>query len=210
MKYPVYNNKNKKAGEINIKKLEIPEEINTDLLHQVVESLRSRRRQIVAKTKDRSEVSGGGRKPWAQKGTGRARHGSIRSPIWVGGGVTFGPQTNRNYKKKINRKMKRKAFQEGFLTKIRDKELKIVDKLELSEIKTKLLANLLDKLELTDQSVLILLGKPSEEIKMSARNLPRVDIRTIDQVNVLDVLSYHYILIAKDSFNKLLEKRLLL
>jgi len=210
MKYPVYNNKNKKDGEINLKKLEIPEEINTDLLHQVVESLRSRRRQIVAKTKDRSEVSGGGRKPWAQKGTGRARHGSIRSPIWVGGGVTFGPQTNRNYKKKINRKMKRKAFQEGFLTKIRDKELKIVDKLELSEIKTKLLSNLLDKLELTDQSVLILLGQPSEEIKMSARNLPRVDIRTIDQVNVLDVLSYHYILIAKDSFNKLLEKRLLL
>ncbi len=210
MKYPVYNNENKKDGEIDLKKLEIPEEINTDLLHQVVESLRSRRRQIVAKTKDRSEVSGGGRKPWPQKGTGRARHGSIRSPIWVGGGVTFGPQTNRNYKKKINRKMKRKAFQEGFLTKIRDEELKIVDKLELSEIKTKLLANLLDKLELTDQSVLILLGKPSEEIKMSARNLPQVDIRTIDQVNVLDVLSYHYILITKDSFNKLLEKRLLL
>src|SRR6056297_3682851 len=108
MKYPVYNNKNKKDGEINLKKLEIPEEINTDLLHQVVESLRSRRRQIVAKTKDRSEVSGGGRKPWPQKGTGRARHGSIRSPIWVGGGVTFGPQP-RNYEKDIPKKVKKLA-----------------------------------------------------------------------------------------------------
>ena len=210
MKYPVYNNDNKKDGQVDLKDLEIPEEINTDLLHQVVESLRSRQRKVIAKTKDRSEVSGGGRKPWPQKGTGRARHGSIRSPIWVGGGITFGPQPNKNYKKKINRKMKRKAFQEGFLTKVRDEEVKIVKELELPKIKTKLLANLLDNLELTDQSVLILLTKPSREIKMSARNLPEVGVRTIDQVNLLDILSYHHILITEDSFNKLLEKRLLL
>ena len=137
MKFKVYNQK----GE-ELKKADLPEElfglkINSDLLHQAVVAQQANKRKLVAYAKDRSEVRGGGRKPWPQKGTGRARHGSIRSPIWVGGGVTFGPVKERNYNKKINKKMRRKALFMSLSSKVKDESLVLLDKLELNQPKTK-------------------------------------------------------------------------
>ena len=121
-------------------------EINHDLVHQVVVSQMANRRQIIAHTKDRGEVSGGGRKPWRQKGTGRARHGSIRSPLWRHGGVTFGPTKERVFKKKINTKMKRGALLMVLSEKAKNNFLILLDKLELENAKTKLMAKILEKL----------------------------------------------------------------
>jgi len=210
MKYPVYNVDNEKESEIELTGLDPEESINSDLLYQVVECLRSRQRIVRAKTKDRSEVSGGGRKPWAQKGTGRARHGSIRSPIWAGGGVTFGPQREKQYKKKINKKMKRKAFRQGLLSKVQDEELKVVEEITLKKPKTKYLAGFLEKLDLLEGPTLILISSPQKDVRQSARNLPRIQVRALDKVNVLDLLHYKNILITKDNLHKLLQQRLTL
>lgn len=210
MKYPVYNVDNEKESEIELTGLDPEENINSDLLYQVVECLRSRQRIVRAKTKDRSEVSGGGRKPWAQKGTGRARHGSIRSPIWAGGGVTFGPQREKQYKKKINKKMKRKAFRQGLLSKVQDEELKVVEEITLKKPKTKYLAGFLEKLDLLEGPTLILISSPQKDVRQSARNLPRIQVRALDKVNVLDLLHYKNILITKDNLHKLLQQRLTL
>ena len=137
LKVLTYTQNGKESG-----KAELPSEIfdvkmNSDLVHQVVIAQMSNQRQVIAHTKDKSEVRGGGKKPWKQKGTGRARHGSIRSPIWKGGGVTFGPTKDRNFKKKINKKMRRKALFMVLSSKVKDKEMIILDELKIEKPKTK-------------------------------------------------------------------------
>jgi len=200
MKETIYNQK----GE-EISKTDLPEEIfglelNSDLVHQAVVAQAANARKVIAHTKDRSEVRGGGRKPWRQKGTGRARHGSSRSPIWRGGGITFGPTKERNFSKKINKKMKRKALFMSLSSKLRDKELILIDSFKLNEVKTKemsqVLNNLSKKIEKDlKKGVLIISPKSDQNIIRASKNIPKTKISRADSLNVLDVLSYKHLLI---------------
>ena len=137
MKYDIYNSTGEKVKQIDLNPDIFGIEINQGLVHQAAVAQMSARRKILAHTKDKSEVHGGGRKPWRQKGTGRARHGSIRSPLWKGGGVTFGPTKDRNFVKKINKKMKRKALFMCLTDRTKEQDLVLLDKLEVKDNKTK-------------------------------------------------------------------------
>ncbi len=176
-------------------------EMKADLVHQAAMAQMANRRQMVAHVKNRSEVRGGGIKPWRQKGTGRARHGSIRSPLWVGGGVTFGPQREQVFKKKINKKMKRKALFMVLTSKVKDNELILLDKLEMKEPKTKIMAEVLKKYP----SVLVAIPKKDENITRATRNIPRAKIIRADSLNILDLLSFKYLLMPKEAI-KIIEK----
>jgi large subunit ribosomal protein L4 len=182
---------------------EVP--MNSNLVHQVVTSQSSRRRQVIAHTKDRSEVSGGGKKPWRQKGTGRARHGSNRSPIWIGGGVTFGPTNERNFKKDIPKKMRRKALLMVLSEKAVQGNLIIVDSIEQKAIKTKDLDKSLDALKLEKKSCLIALPEMSENIIKSARNIQKVDTIQATDLNCLDLMTYKYLITTKEGLDKIKE-----
>ncbi len=206
MKQSVYNQKGEEVG-----KAELPAEIfdlalNKILVHQAVVAQMSNARKTIAHTKDRSERRGGGRKPWKQKGTGRARHGSIRSPIWRGGGISFGPTKERVFTKKINKKMKQKALFMALSSKVRDNEMILLDKLEIAEIKTKAMTDILNNLknnlkkDLT-KSVLIVLPKTDLNIIRANNNIPKTKTIRADSLNVLDVLNYKYFLILQDSID---------
>jgi large subunit ribosomal protein L4 len=160
----------------------------------------------IAHTKTRGEVSGSGVKPWRQKGTGRARAGSVRSPIWRGGGIVFGPRKDRDFHKKINQKMKQKALAIVLSSKIRDKELKIIDALSLKEPKTKLMAGILEKMGL-GESTLILAGQVNMNLIQACRNLPKIEVRLAQQVTPLNILQFKNLLITEPTI-KILEGRL--
>jgi large subunit ribosomal protein L4 len=205
MKIKVFN-QNKEA----IKEIELPKEIfeietNSDLIHQVVLVQRANRRQKTAKTKDRSEVRGGGKKPWRQKGTGRARHGSIRSPLWRGGGVTFGPNLEKVFKKRIPRKMRIKALFMVLSAKAKENLFLVLDKLEFEKPKTKKMAEILNKLFLKDGSGLIVLSKMNKNLILSIRNISGVNSIQAKDLNVLDLLSYKYVLISEAGIKKIRE-----
>ena len=156
------------------------------------------RRQNSAHTKDRSEVRGGGRKPWRQKGTGRARHGSRRSPIWKGGGVTFGPRNERNYKKKINKKVKRKAVFMVLSSKNEKGFIFFVSDLEIKEPKTKEMKDFI-KNTFCDKSTLIVLPKIDKNLILATRNIENVDTIQAKDLNALDLLSYKYLVMPQAS-----------
>ena len=188
---------------------ELPAEIfdvpmNKDLVHQVVVAQMANARPVLAHTKDRSEVRGGGAKPWRQKGTGRARHGSIRSPIWRGGGVTFGPTKERVFAKKINKKMKRKALLMVLSSKVRDKEIVLLDKLELAQAKTKHIMEVFNNLkakikkDLTKGTLIVLLTSDQKTIR-ATKNIPKIKTIRADSLNVLDILSCRYLLIPQEA-----------
>ena len=206
MKQTVYNQK----GE-EVEKIELPAnifglELNKDLVHQVVVAQMANARQVIAHTKDRSERRGGGRKPWRQKGTGRARHGSIRSPIWRGGEISFGPTKERVFTKKINKKMKQKALFMALSSKVRDDEMILLDKLEIKETKTKVMVGILNNLknkfkkDLT-KSLLIVLPKTDVDVIRVNNNIPKIKIIRADSLNVLDILNYKYFLMLQDSID---------
>ncbi len=178
---------------------------NADLVHQAVRVALANKRQVLASTKTREEVSGGGRKPWRQKGTGRARHGSIRSPLWKGGGVTFGPTSERNFKLKINKKMARKAFLTALSAKAKDGELLVLDGLKLSAPKTKEMAKIMKNFSQVKNGLLALAEK-SEDIKRAGRNLPNLNIINIDNLNILDILKYKYLIFTKEGIEHLSKK----
>lgn len=206
VKVKVYNLEGKEVEELKLDSSIFDVEIKPALVHQVVEVQRANARQKLAHAKTRSEVRGGGKKPWRQKGTGRARHGSIRSPLWIGGGATFGPSKEREFSKKINKKMKRKALFMTLTDKIKEKQLVVTDKLELAEIKTKELAKVLKKLPTKDaKSVLLVLSKKDDVIKKSTSNLPKTDVILADSLNVIDVLKYEYLLSDKAGIKKITE-----
>lgn len=204
MKVKVYNQKGETEKEITLPKKVFGQDFNSDLVHQVVCALRSNRRQGTAHSKDRSEVRGGGKKPWRQKGTGRARHGSIRSPLWIGGGVTFGPRKERNYKKKLTKKMKQKALQSVLSQKLKDKEVFIINGLKLENPKTKELAEFLDnlvkKLEKEElKKLLLVIDKRDDKLLRAAANLKKVEVREARNLNALDVCLFNTLIILKDS-----------
>jgi len=205
MKYSIYNQEGKKTGEILLAKEIFGVEVNSDLIHQVVISQMANRRKVIAHTKDRGEVSGGGRKPWRQKGTGRARHGSIRSPLWRGGGITFGPTKERVFKKKIPRKMKRKALFMVLTTKAQNKLLLILDKLETAKPKTKEMAKIIKNLKFKQGSVLLALPRLNKNIILATRNLPQVETIEARNLNALDLLSFKYLIMPQETIKVIKE-----
>jgi len=203
----VYNQKGKSVG-----KLSLPETVfglawNGDLVHQVVTAMQANARTPVAHTKDRSDVRGGGRKPWKQKGTGRARHGSSRSPIWKGGGVTHGPRNEKSYEQKINKKMRIKALFTVLSEKLRKGQILFVEELALKNIKTKDAVSVIKDLSGVKGFEKIVGGKKtnlyitvpakSDSLKKSFANIPTVEIDEIKNINPVDLLAYRYIIIAQ-------------
>ena len=204
MKVDLYSQKNEKIGQVDL-----PDDIfavkwNPDLVHQVLTVQLANRRKTLADTKDRSEVRGGGRKPWRQKGTGRARHGSIRSPLWRGGGITFGPLKERKFARKINKKMKQSAILGIFSKKLSDQEIKIVDNLKLENHKTKNLAELVKRFVSSPQESLLLIPvKENKDLYTAARNLARVGVLNPESLNVYDLLKYRRILLDQGAIETL-------
>lgn len=201
----IYNQEGRKIGKARLPQEIFGIKINNDLLHQVVISLMANQRRPWAHTKTRGEVRGGGKKPWPQKGTGRARHGSIRSPIWKGGGVVFGPRKERSYKKKIPTKMKRKALFMVLSQKAKEGLIILLDKLNLDQPKTKLMKKILDKLPCKDKSTLIVLPKKDRNIILSSRNIKKVQTVQAKDINSLILLTYKYLLMPKDSIKVIKE-----
>jgi len=178
---------------------------NDDLVHQAVRVAFANQRPVLASTKDRSEVRGGGRKPWRQKGTGRARHGSIRSPLWKGGGVTFGPTSERNFKLKINKKMAQKALITALSGKAKDNEILILEDLKLSAPKTKEMAKVMLNFSQIKNALLVI-SEPNENVKRASKNLPNLEIININNLNILDVLKYQYLILTKEGIEYLNKK----
>jgi large subunit ribosomal protein L4 len=196
IKYQVYNQQAQQVGEEQLSDKVFGLAPNSALLHQVVVGANANSRQVLANTKDRSEVRGGGKKPWRQKGTGRARAGSSRSPIWKGGGVTFGPTSDRNFTVKINDKMKQKALCVALSDKVTDQSLVLIDDLKFDAFKTKMVDGMLSALSkslwpnATKRSVLVINHNRSEHLTYSARNLVGVKVINFDNLNLLDLLQY--------------------
>lgn len=199
MKLAVYNQEGKEISETLLPKEIFGLRINPDLLWQVIVSQMANRRRIIAHTKTRAEVRGGGRKPWRQKGTGRARAGSIRSPLWRGGGVTFGPRKERVFKKKIPKKMRRLALFMALSGKVKNNLLILLDKLKIEKPKTKLMTNIIKKLPCRKKSALIALPEYDKNIILAARNLPEVEIILARNLNALDLLTFKYLIMPKEA-----------
>lgn len=191
---------NTKKQTINIPASMFDVEFNDKLVYQVVTSQKKRRQIPAAHTKGRKEVRGGGRKPWPQKGTGRARHGSIRSPLWKGGGVTFGPTKEKSFKRKINKKMRKKALFAVLSQKLKDDEIIFVDTFKLQKLKTKQAKKQIESLiPEVNKKTLILIPPERKGIYLACRNLPYYDTMPANQINALDLLRYKYIIIPKES-----------
>jgi large subunit ribosomal protein L4 len=173
---------------------------NTNLVYQVAVSQISNRRKSIAHTKNRGEVSGGGKKPWKQKGTGRARHGSIRSPLWVGGGVTFGPRNEKNYKKTISKNVRRKALLEILEEKKRNNDLIFVDKIEF--LKTKEAVDFLKKNNCFGNICLVVLKNMDKNTILSFRNIPKINTIQAKDLNCLDVLTAKNIIMTEDCYEE--------
>lgn len=203
MEFPVYNQEAEQVGTIELADGIFGLPLNQDLLYQVVTSQVSNQRQVLAHAKGRSEVRGGGKKPWQQKGTGRARHGSTRSPIWRGGGVTHGPTKERNFKKQINKKMMQKALRVALSSKARDGQLVIVDSLKMEVPKTKEMAVVMKRFTSLMggrlNNILLVTPTDSGAVYKSARNLPYLDTIEARNLNPLSLLSANRILLSKDS-----------
>ena len=205
MKIDTYNQNGEKTGQTLLPKEIFDVPVNSDLVWQVVVSQAANKRLPWAHTKDRSEVSGGGRKPWAQKGLGRARHGSIRSPLWRHGGITFGPRKEKIFKKKIPKKMKRKALFMVLSQKVKDDELILVDKLKMEKPKTKKFFEILKKLPLKKINALVALSRLDQNFILAARNIPEVQTILAKDLNCLDLLSFKYLIMPKDSIKVIKE-----
>lgn len=203
MTLEVYDKKYKKIGTVDLSEKVFNAKWNPDLIHQVLVAQVSNRRQPLASTKDRSEVRGGGRKPWQQKGLGRARHGSIRSPIWIGGGVTFGPRPERKFLKKVNKKMKRVAFHSVLSKKMKDKEITVIDKFDLSDYKTKNLAAIFKIFFKERPSILVVTTKGNKNIFAAGRNLVKTKISSTDSLNVYDCLRFKQLFFEKDAIQQI-------
>jgi len=203
MKVKVYNLKGQNAGEIELKDEIFGVKVKPELVHQVFVQMTNNQREPWADTKDRGEVSGGGKKPWKQKGTGRARHGSIRSPLWKGGGVTFGPLTERNYKTKINRKVRRLATKMVFSDKVQSDNFLVVDEFSFVDLKTKLFAALIKALPVKKSYLVLGEGENADKVYKMARNLSRVTVKRVDDANVMDLLAREAVLLSKSGVYRL-------
>ncbi len=203
-KLEIVNLNGEKVKDIKLNDNVFKIEPNDAVLHNAIVKAQAGKRQGTHSTKTRSEVSGGGRKPWRQKGTGNARQGSIRAVQWVGGGIAFGPKP-RDYSKKQNKKERRLALLSALSYKNIDNEIVVVEKLELENAKTKEMLELLKKLNLANEKVLIVVSELDEKICLASRNLGNVMISKVEEVNTFDVVSADKMLITVDALNKLEE-----
>lgn len=201
MKYDVNG---KELGNIELPASVFNENINEHAVHQVVVSQLAKIRQGTASTKTRREVSGGGKKPWRQKGTGRARHGSIRSPLWVGGGVTFGPKP-RSYDKKVPRKVKKLALRSILTDKLESGSLIVLEELSFDKPKTSQMVEVLRNLELEGAKVVIVIPEKDTNVYLSARNIPGVKTLVVDALNAYDLLNNDYLVIVNEAIEKIEE-----
>lgn len=199
----VYNTEGKQVGEIDLKDEIFGAEVNQPLLHQAVQVYLANQRQGTQSAKTRAEVRGGGRKPWRQKGTGRARQGSIRSPQWTGGGVVFAPKP-RDYSQKLSKKMRRQAMLSALSSKAANNEIKVLDSLVMDRPKTAFISAMLKNLNV-DKKALIVVKGGDEEVAKSARNIPGVKTAFAGSLNVYDILKYDTFLITRDAVQEVEE-----
>ena len=192
----VYNMEGKEVGTIELSDAVFGVEVNEHLVHLAVVQQLANKRQGTQKAKTRSEVSGGGRKPWRQKGTGHARQGSTRSPQWTGGGVVFAP-VPRDYSFKLNKKEKRAALQSALTSRVQADKFIVLDELRLDEIKTKKFQEVLDNLKVS--KALVVLNENDQNVMLSARNIPYVRTALTNTINVYDVMKYNTVIVTKDA-----------
>ena len=190
----VYNMEGNEVGTMELNDAVFGVEVNEHLVHLAVVNRLANMRQGTQKAKTRSEVSGGGRKPWRQKGTGHARQGSTRAPQWTGGGVVFAP-TPRDYSFKMNKKEKRLALKSALTSRVQENKFIVLDELKLDAIKTKDMKKVLDNLKVN--KVLVVLGEGSENVVLSARNIPNVETAPVSSINVYDILKYNTVITTK-------------
>lgn len=198
----VYNSKGEEVEKMKLsdKVFGLPK--NNSLVHQVMMALSGNARQPLAHTKNRGDRAGSGRKPWKQKGTGRARVGSVRTPVWRKGGVAFGPRSDRNYTRKINKKMKAKAIAIVLSAKLKDKEIIVIDKLALAAKKTKHMAEIMNNLKI-NKKALIAFSNSEKDLRITSRNIPKVENVMVAQINVLEMLNSKYLVMSKESIKYL-------
>lgn len=219
MNSKIYSREGKEAGDITLPEAVFGLSWNSDLVHEVVVGMQANARAGTAHTKDRGEVRGGGRKPWKQKGTGRARHGSRRSPIWTGGGVTFGPKNEKDFSVKINKKVRAKALATVLSKKLADNEVIFVDSLSMEEPKTKEAKGIIAALATGSgndslatkrkNSAIVVLAERSLATEKSFRNFGNIEVVQAKDVNPVDLLTYKYVVVADaKSSVELLEKRI--
>lgn len=211
MKIKVYNQSAEAVHDLELSAKIFGIKPNNELLHQAVIASQANSRQVLAHTKDRSEVSGGGKKPWKQKGTGRARAGSSRSPIWIGGGVTFGPRKERNFKQKINQKMKQKALFMALSDKVATGTLAVLDNLDFGDYKTKnfnaMLSAVEKKILMNDRrDILVINDSKNAKTQCSGRNLPGVKLIHLENINLLDILNYKNLLVTENAVKTLADR----
>ena len=202
-KIEVYSIEGKKVSDVELKEEVFGIEPNEAIVHSVLVNYMANQRQGTQSTKTRAEVSGGGKKPWRQKGTGRARQGSIRAPHWVGGGIALGPKP-RSYKYRVNKKERRLAIRSVLSSKVLEKELVVVDKIDFKEIKTKNMVNALNKLKVEGKT-LIVLPEKNENVQKSARNIEGVKTSLVNTINVYDLLKYKNLVLTLDTVKKIEE-----
>ena len=202
LKVDVLDMKGKKVKDIELNENVFGIDVNDIVVHTALVNFLANQRQGTQSTKTRAEVRGGGRKPWRQKGTGRARQGSIRAPQWIKGGIALGPKP-RSYKYAIPKKMRRLAIKSILTSKVEEKELIVVDKLELKEIKTKEMVKVLDNLK--TKKALIVLSEKNLNVQASARNIENIKTTLVNTINVFDLLKYDNLVITEEAIKKLEE-----
>jgi large subunit ribosomal protein L4 len=220
-KVNVYNIKGDKVEDIELAAKIFSVKMNDSLIHQAVVAQMANARQVLAHTLTKAEVRGGGKKPWKQKGTGRARAGSSRSPIWIGGGVTFGPRKDRNFKKEINVKMKRKAIFMALSDRLNSESLIVLENLQMDEFKTKKFNEIISIFEekvfktivgekkttkIAKRSILVINDMNSEQTKYSAKNLPGINLMNLDNINLLDLLKYKNLILTLPAVKRIEER----
>ena len=202
-KIDVYDINGKKVKELELNEAVFGIEPNETVVHSVLVNFLANQRQGTQSTKTRSEVSGGGRKPWRQKGTGRARQGSIRAPQWIKGGIALGPKP-RSYKYTVNKKERQLAVKSVLSSKVLENELVVVDSLPLNDIKTKEMVKALSNLKVEGKA-LIMLSEKNEKVQKSARNIEGVKTTLVETINIYDLLKYNKLVVTEDAVKKLEE-----
>lgn len=199
----MYNMSGESVGTIDLSDAVFGQEVNKVAVHEVIKNYLANKRQGTQSTKTRTEVSGGGKKPWRQKGTGRARQGSTRAPQWMGGGVALGPKP-RSYRYSINKKLKAVALKSALSSKVEESTIVVVDKIELPEIKTKAIAQMIANLPV-EGNALIVTADNDSSVYRSARNLEGVSTTFVGQMNVYELVKYEYMVVTKDAIAKIEE-----
>lgn len=202
-KVALYSMDGTAVGDIDLSDDIFGVEVNHHVMHQVVKMQLANKRQGTQSALTRAEVRGGGAKPWRQKGTGRARHGSIRSPIWRKGGVVFAPKP-RSYRYSLPKKVRRLAMKSALSSKVNEEAILVLDSLELKEAKTKEMAKVLDNFNINKKALIVLEGK-NETVERAARNIPGVKLSYVNTLNVLDILNYDNFVITQDAVKKVEE-----